>query len=543
MLKIFGRTADQKYNDLYESFKIIQNDYDALRVEYKNMQAENEMLRKAEAALREENRVLREENTVLKATVNELTEMLPQINGKLRDLAEKNASLTEIVKRNSGNSSKPPSSDGYMKPPVPKSLRTKTGKKVGGQPGHEGHGLILNREPDVLIPHYPKECEACPYHENGCIGCDRITKTGYVYDIEFRTVLIEHRAIQRECPLSNGQLNGEMPEGVNGTLQYGEGLTAFAATLYTRGMVSYNRIAELLDGAFDIPISVGILPIMIQKCVGKIMPALEMVKKELQSTDVINNDETGLRVDGRLHWAHVACNKLYTYITVSARRGKEGIDEAGIMPFFNGKSIHDCWFPYFTYLEATHGICNDHILRELQSVTDNQRQPWAKDMSDLLLLMKDERDANAAKGEVCSTEERIEEISIAYDAIIAKARAQNTSNEVNKKGLPVPINKKVAALINRLELRKGGVCLFFKDYTVPRSNNQAERDLRMLKVKAKVSGCFRTYDGSSDFVSLMSFLTTAKKHGANAYSAILAALQGRAMDVVFPVDKPVLKTT
>jgi transposase len=435
-----SRYFEQK--ELYESYKNLQNDYGVLRGEYNNLKAVNERIHKEVV-------ILREENAALKETAKGLIASIKQINDKLVDLAEKNANLTETVKKNSSNSSKPPSSDGYMKP-APKSLRKKTGKKVGGQQGHKGHGLENNREPDTLISHYPKECEICPLHTQGCNGCSKITKRSYVYNIEFKPVLIYNQVIQRDCPMNGGQsIKGAIPEEITGTIQYGDSLVAFAATLYARGMVSYKLIAELLDSAFGIPVSIGALPILVQKCVGKVMPAVEQIKSTLLNAPVINNDETGVRVEGCLHWAHVACNSLYTYIIISDKRGCESMNETGILPFFKGKSVHDCWSPYFTYPDIIHGLCNDHILRELQSVTDNQHQPWAEDMDSLLLSMKDERDANAAKGEVCSSESRIRETSNAYDSIIEQARIQNTSNKVNKKGFLAPISTKVAVLLSR----------------------------------------------------------------------------------------------
>ena len=528
-----------KYLELMDKFETLQKEHNSLREEYNRVCAENASLLKENAAIREENARLKEENAALKIELEELTVITKQIMMQVKDLTEKNAALTERVNMNSSNSSKPPSSDIYKKP-TPKSLRKSTGKKAGGQEGHEGHGLSFTRTPDETIRHMPEKCNACP-NVTFCQGNEKTVQTSRVFDVVINTKLTEHQVIQKACPIMGGEtITAEMPAGITGTVQYGEGICALVATLYTRGVMSYGRIAEFMEGAFNIPLSEGTISNILLNCVCRLAPVMPKIKDELIQSDVIHNDETGIRVDTKNHWAHVASNEFYTYITVSERRGQIGMDEGGILPVFSNTSVHDCYGSYFKYESIRHGLCNDHVLRELQGVTDNQKQPWAEQLSVLFKDMQNIKNSDVAKGLDCPSPAQFEAVHEMYDVILERAKTENSlaEPEVRGKKAKTVKSEKAAALIKRLEKYKRWFCLFFEDYKVPRSNNQAERDFRMFKVKQKVSGGFRTLFGCEDYACMMSFINTAKKHGTNAYTAMLSAFQGRAMDVMFPKPLP-----
>ena len=532
-MALFG-IPQAKFNELKEKFDTLEKEHNNLRKEYDRVCAENASLREEISLLREENVRLKEENAALRIELEESTAITKELMVQVKDLTEKNAILTERINMNSSNSSKPPSSD-INKKPTPKSLRKSTGKKPGGQEGHEGHGLNITREPDETVKHMPEKCKTCP-NASICQGKEKTVRTSRVFDVVITTKLTEHQVIQKVCQMDGETITAEMPTGITGTVQYGEGICALVTTLYTRGVMSYGRIAEFMEGAFEIPISEGTISNILLNCVCHLTPVMSRIKSELIQSDVIHNDETGIRVDKKNHWAHVASNEQYTYITVSEKRGQIGMNEAGILPVYEKTSIHDCYSSYFKYESIRHGLCNDHVLRELQSVTDNQKQPWAEEMSGLFLDMKGVRDSDVAKGLIRPSPEQLVAVYEYYDAILERAKIENALPEPEVRGEKVKAVKsdKVAALIKRLAKHKAGFCLFFEDYTVPRSNNQAERDFRMFKVKQKVSGGFRTFYGCEDYACLMSFINTAKKRGANAFTAILRAFQGYAMDVVFP---------
>lgn len=525
-----------KYNELSKKYETLQKDYEKLRADYNRVSRENAVLREEINGLRQENAKLRQENTELRKQVEELTATTRQILIQIKELTDKNAVLTERVNMNSQNSSKPPSSDTYQKP-TPKSLRQSTGRKAGGQEGHEGHSITYSLAPDEIIKHIPTQCEACPNREL-CAQNARLTATGYVIDAVNQIKIEEHQAFQCICVLTNETLSAGMPDGITSSVQYGAGVRAMVTTLYTRGVVSIGRIAEYMDG-LGIPISEGTIANIIEDCVDRVYSTRDRIYEAIIESDIAHFDETGVRAAEKLHWGHVASTDKYTYIYVEEKRGKVGMNAGGILPLFRHTGVHDCFSPYFTYKFMRHALCNDHVQRELQSVTDNQKQPWAEAMSKLFYNMEDIKQTDLAKGVNCPSPETLESVNRKYDAILARARLENalpepdTPAKSDKGGQPVK-NKKTAALINRLATRKGEYCLFFEDYTVPRSNNQAERDFRMFKVKLKVSGCFRTLLGADDYAILMSYIGTAKKHGVNAFTAILRAFQGQAREVIFP---------
>ena len=231
-------------------------------------------------------------------------------------------------------------------------------------------------------------------------------------------------------------------------------------------------------------------------------------------------DETGARVDQHTVWAHTASTSNLTYIGIAEKRGKEGMDAAGILPGYQGTIIHDCWASYFLYTLVRHGLCNAHLLRELTAVWENTRQTWALSLIALLLSMKRLKEELLRQGLSAARPEDIIKYSLVYDAIVGDALIQNPLPVPDPATKRKPKRGKTGALVDRLLLRKNQYLLFFADFNVPFDNNQAERDIRMFKVKQKVSGCFRTFKGAEDFAAIMSFISTAHKNGISAFVAV-----------------------
>ena len=230
---------------------------------------------------------------------------------------------------------------------------------------------------------------------------------------------------------------------------------------------------------------------------------------------------------------HNCSTSLYTYLTIHRNRGKKGMDASGVLAEFQGIAVHDCWPHYWEYADATHALCNAHLLRELNAITENKpEQTWAMEMKKLLLHMKMAVDQALTKGQKSLSAYETYHINRRYNGILVLARAQNPTPDIpaGRKGRPK--RGKILSLIDRFTKHKASVCLFTKNFAVPFDNNQAERDIRMLKVKTKVSGCFRSQKGANNFATLMSFLGTAKKHKVNCFTAIKLALQGDA-DALF----------
>jgi len=260
-----------------------------------------------------------------------------------------------------------------------------------------------------------------------------------------------------------------------------------------------------------------------------IAPSTEAVKGMLRDAEVLHVDESGLRVTGKLHWLHVACTERLTSYEVHAKRGHEAMEEAGILGAFRGTAVHDHWKPYFTYDECDHALCHAHHLRELRFITKQYRQPWANDLAELLLEIKAAVEATPEPAMSLSSWE-LEAFEKRYDHVVQAGFAANPApvppleGEVKKRGRPKqppPVN-----LLIRLRDFKGQVLAFMSDFRVPFDNNQGERDIRMVKVKQKVSGGFRTLEGAKRFGRIRGYLSTARKHAKNVFEAIRDAFDG-----------------
>jgi len=463
----------------------------------------------------------------LQATVDSLNQTITEQRATIEELNRIIRELTEQKNKDSHNSSKPPSSDG-LKKPSPKSLRKPSGKKQGGQPGHPGTNLMVIDKPTEVIKHMPELCSGCPHYQE-CLTHARVCETRHVIDAEVKVSVIAHEVLQvTDCPCHNGTLKGDFPSDVNAYVQYGVNLQALAIALNTVGAVSYNRASEILRGMFNIPISKGTISAMVSRLAGSLDGTMEQIRQALIDSKLKHCDETGTRVDGKTNWVHVVCNDLYTYLTIHRKRGYDGMISGNVLPnCSDGILVHDCWVPYWKFPQFTHALCNAHLLRELVGVAENHPDTeWATDFTNLLMEMKKVRDQAIAKGESCLSYYYINKFSKRYDEVIEKAYRENPEPEATEKRRGRKKRGKVLALIDRLKKYKASICLFIKDLTVPFDNNPAERDIRMVKTKTKVSGCFRSDDGSVGYFKIMSYVGTAKKHGHNAYNAILAGVKG-----------------
>jgi len=294
----------------------------------------------------------------------------------------------------------------------------------------------------------------------------------------------------------------------------------------TTGMVGVKRTHEILSEVFGVPISTGTISNMVANCAELVAKPVEVIKEAVIDAAVTHFDETGQRVDGKNYWAHSASTEKLTYISVEESRGQKGMESSGVLPNYHGIGIHDCWEPYFKYSEMEHGLCCAHLLRELTAVTENHGQEWAQKMSDLLLEMKKTKDDLISQGHEYAPDDVWQRYENAYDEIVTEALAANPLSEKdpNKRGRPK--RGKVRALVDRLADRKFQWLLFFLDFIVPFTNNQAERDIRAFKVKQKVAGCFRTKSGADNFAAILSFASTARKNGFSPFFAIRDIIRG-----------------
>lgn len=462
----------------------------------------------------------------LNASLNSLQQSFDAQTALIAQLNQTIQELREQLNKNSKNSSKPPSSDGFKRP-APKSLRKPSGKKVGGQEGHQGTFLSVLSDPDKIVKHMPSACEGCPHYKM-CKGTACVAEKRHVIDAVVTVNVVEHQLLEIPiCMLHGDTRKGNFPNDVKATVQYGENLQALSVALNTVGAVSVKRTHEILSGVFNIPLATGTISNMVKRCANAVSETVNRIKQKVANSGLGHFDETGTRVDKKLWWVHDASNCEFTYLDISPKRGYLGMEQCGVLPLFHGIAMHDCWASYWSYEDCQHAVCCAHLLRELTGIAENHpEQKWASAFIDLLLEMKKVKDKAVEVGKETLSYYHYHKFDKRYDELIKQAREENPLPVTTEKKRGRKKKGKILALVERLDNYKASVCLFIHNFMVPFDNNQAERDLRMIKVKTKVSGCFRSEEGARDYLKIMSYIGTAHKQGHNAYDAIRKAISG-----------------
>ena len=466
----------------------------------------------------EQIRILNESNAAKDAQIAALTEQVAKLTAQIEELTHK---------KNSNNSSKPPS-EGRLEKPAPKSLRGKSGKKQGGQLGHKGTGMKLGREPDHVEEHVPDKCKSCPRFGQCKMKC---CDTRYEYEVQVETKLIAHKSMGCTCPLSGEKLQGDFPAGITGSKQYGAGVFALVNTLLTVGYVSVERTKQLLS-CLRIPISTGAIQSMLDKAAAAAVVPVERIKDKVSGKDVVNFDETGLRAAGSLHWLHCACCGPWRLYTVHEKRGEKGMEAMGVLPGFTGVAVHDFWSSYNKFKNAIHAMCCQHLERELVYAEETGNQKWAKKLRKLLQEMCHAKNLLMAENRTAFTDEELQRYMRRYDRIVAEGLAANPLPE-RKPGKRGRLKKgKIRCLLERFQDCKADILRFATDWRVPYTNNAAEQAIRFARVKEKVSGCFRTEKGAEQFARVLSFISTAVRHGISSFDACLSLRNGTALTLI-----------
>jgi transposase len=443
--------------------------------------------------------VLRAENAALKARISEL---------------ERRLGL------NSSNSGKPPSSDGLKKPARVSSLRERSGKKPGGQKGHKGETLRQVADPNEVVNHYPPACSLCG------VGLDPETSVGHsarqVFDLPQPQpiVVTEHRAHDCQCPACGAKTRAPFPDGVNAPVQYGARITAFVIYLLHFQLLPENRLATLMADLFGVKVAAATIARMSRTCAERLQVFVETVRNLVAGAPVKHMDETGFRIGGKTQWLHVASTALLTFYRVCAKRGSLLANVVGVV-------VHDHWKPYYTIEGVLHALCNAHHLRELKALVEIEKEEWARKMQRLLRRACHVTN-RARERDVPLRPRLIECFERRYDTILAEGLAFHETqmplaraviNGAGKRRGRAP-RRTGHNLLLRLAKRKEDTLRFLRDPTVPFTNNQAERDGRMMKLRQKISGGFRSLQGAMDFALIRSFVSTARKQGWNIIDAL-----------------------
>jgi transposase len=458
------------------------------------------------AELEAETARLRAENAALRTQIEELAAQLEAVQARLA--------------KDRHNSSKPPSSDPLGRK-RPRSQRRRSGKKPGGQVGHQGETLHLVTTPDEVVEHRPAVCAGCqtPLDETARVV---LYERRQVRDLPpVRLLVREQRALHVRCPRCEQVSVGPFPPEASSRAQYGPRLRALAVYLLEQQLLPYARVRELFADFLAAPVSVGTLTRWVQQGTETLRPVEEAIKAALGSAPVPHSDETGVRRAGRLAWAHVACTSRLTHYAIHAKRGSEATDAIGILPGYRGVSVHDGWKPYQRYTRCRHALCNIHHLRELTFLEEVYDQAWAKDLKGALLEMKSAVEAARLRGDERLSETERSAFVSRYEELLALGLAANPPPERQPRRRGRVKQSPALNLLERLSFGQREVLAFLDDCTIPFDNNQAEQDLRMLKVQQKIAGSFRADSGSAAFARIRGYLSSMRKQG----HSLLAALQ------------------
>jgi len=445
---------------------------------------------------------------------------------------------------NPRNSSRPPSSEGYDKPP-PRSQRRSSGRRPGKQDGDPGTTLRQRTDPDRVVEHVPGQCGGCG---SGLADAPVVSsERRQVFDLPAVALTVtEHRVEHRRCGcghITMATATDGVPAGVGAPVQYGPGVRAVAVYLVAGQHLPLARAAQTLADLLAAPVSVGTVASMIVAAAAGLDDFTETVRGQLAAAPVVHFDETGLRVDGRLGWVHSASTQTLSLFTAHTRRGTAAMDDAGVLPVFGGVAVHDGWKPYQHYHRAegtegteggdggegggsgpTHALCNAHHLRELAAVTETAQvtgaeQDWADGMARLLTEIHHAVLEGRAAGGTGFAPRLLATYQARYDTLIRAGHTVNPTTGTRRKTV-------AANLLHRLDDHRDDVLRFATDWAVPFDNNQAERDIRMVKLRQKISGCLRTQAGAQAFCRLRSYLHTATKNGQNSLDVLRQLADG-----------------
>ena len=458
-----------------------------------------------------------------------IIDLIGLVNSLLKRVDELEAVVSDLQARlgkDSHNSSKPPSSDGLHR--KPKSLRERGKAKVGGQPGHKGSTLKRVEQPDHVEIHLLGPlCDACGNpiaRKNVSVSAE----SRQVIDLPpIRFEVTEHLVEQARCAC--GKMHrAAFPEGVSQPVQYGTQIKAAAVYLTQYQQLPVDRTAQAMADLFGVQLSTGTVQNCINEAALKLKPAVAQIRQALLRDAVVHFDESGVRVARDLHWLHSASTATLTWLASHPKRGKEAMDSFGILPEFAGVAVHDGCASYAHY-ECKHALCNAHHLRELIFISETTQQPWAAQMIDLLRQACGEVGRSIEQGQQSLPSERQDyyrqrSSELIVEGLRLNPQRQRDPSQPKQRGKV----KQSAAfnLLTRLEGYADQVWRFTSDHRVPFTNNQAERDIRMPKLKQKVSGCFRSEDGVDAFCTIRSYLATLRKQVRPLFDALAHAFAG-----------------
>lgn len=462
-------------------------------------------------------------------------ELIVALVTSLNTMMARITALEAKLDKDSHNSSKPPSTDGLKR--KPKSLR-QSGGKLGGQPGHPGKTLKRVAHPEHTVIHpISTHCDSCG-SQISLHDISLSSETRQVIDLPpIRVEVTEHRVEVAQCACGKVHV-GQFPTGVTQAVQYGSQVKAAAVYLTQYQQLPVERTAQALRDLFALSVSTGTVQNYIGDAARLLTPVVGRINLAMQAAPVVHFDETSMHVGRAQQWLHSASTATLTWYGAHLKRGKEALDSFGILPGFLGVAVHDGWKPYAHY-DCLHALCNAHHLRELIFIAETTKQPWAEEMIALLRAAKVEADSSLALGKRKLAAKRIAHYLRRYQALLAEAWELNPQQERD----PTRLDKRgiikqtfTYNLLARLARYPDQIWRFITDHRVPFDNNRAERDIRMPKLKQKISGCFRTAHGFADFCTIRSYLASLRKQQQPLFHALVNAFSGNVPEPCFRAE-------
>lgn len=439
--------------------------------------------------------------------------------------------LENNQKKDSSNSSKPPSTD-IAKPNRTQSLRTKSGKQPGGQPGHTGETLYFSETPDMVVSHEINNCQCCGKYlsDKTIVNHER----RQVYDIPpIQMLVTEHRSQIKYCPGCNAINKAQFPKAVSQSVQYGDNVRQLAVYFTQYQLLPIGRTAEIFEDLFGHHPSSSFLVNNNHRCAENLQLFMTGLKGLLRAEPVAHVDETGYYFEGKRNWLHTISTEKFSYYAVHAKRGTEAMVDMDVLKLFKGTLVHDFWKSYLDFFCA-HALCNVHHVRDLTFCHEVENSIWAGQVKELLLdlnakvQLAKEADSNARS----LNKEELHYWYKKYDALVNEGFRMHPIPEKQKGKRGVIKKSKTQNLIQRFVDYKEEILAFAKNFMIPFSNNIAEQAIRMMKVKQKISGCFRSEQGAKDFADTRSYIATAKKQGVPIMQALARAVQGTPLTVM-----------
>lgn len=487
-----------------------------------NILNEIKIIENYDAGITEIISLMKEMNSELTNHIDNLTIEIKALREENIRLLARNIELEAKQNKNSKNSSKPPSSDNNKKP---LNSRKKTGRSTGGQYGHEGNTLLKIDNPDKIIDIRKIICTC---------GCNLSDIEG---EIQRRQVVdlpqifmntTEYRIHEVVCPDCKKVHITEFPSTIGQPVQYGENLQALIVYLSNYQLVPIARTTEIVKNLTGKNISQGTIVNANKRLYDGLEKFEEALKQKLKKAEVLHTDESGLRSEGKINWVHVASTNRATHYAMHKKRGAIATNEIGILQEFEGTMVHDHWMPYYTFTKCTHAECNAHNIRILKGIHENFAHIWAMDMGSLLIEIKRKVDSLKSKGAASMAESDIKAYDERYRNIIAQGKkedAEKCSVKMHKK-TGNPVKSDALRLLQKLEKYDVETLSFMYDFNIPFDNNLAERDIRMIKLRQKISGCFRGEDGGDWFCRIRSYISTCNKNGQDIMESLKNAIKG-----------------